>query len=36
MALGLISHLYSRETALLVTNRAEYLWNEESSVDPFA
>jgi len=36
MTLGLISHLYARETALEVARRAEYLWNAESSVDPFA
>jgi hypothetical protein len=36
MTLGVISHLYGRESALEVARRAEYLWNEESSIDPFA
>ena len=36
MTLGLISHLYGRESALEVARRAEYLWNEDRSVDPFA
>lgn len=36
MTLGIISHLYDRETALDVTRRAEYLWNENSSEDQFA
>ena len=36
MTLGLIGHLYGRETSLDVARRAEYLWNENSSEDPFA
>ncbi len=36
MALGLISHLYGRETSLAVARRAEYLWNEDHTKDPFA
>lgn len=36
MTLALISHLHGRESALEVARRAEYLWNEESSFDPFA
>ena len=36
MTLGVISHLYGWESALEVARRAEYLWNEESSIDPFA
>jgi len=36
MTLGLISHLYSRETALEVARRAEYLWNEDRNNAPFS
>lgn len=36
MTLGLITRIYGRETALQVARSAEYLWNEESSIDPFA
>ena len=36
MTLGLISHLYGRETALDVARRAEYLWNENPAEDLFA
>jgi putative intracellular protease/amidase len=36
MTLGVIRHLYGRETAQEIARRAEYLWNEESSFDPFA
>lgn len=36
MTLGVISHLYGRETAQEIARRAEYLWNEDRSVDPFA
>ena len=36
MTLGLISHLYGRETSLDVARRAEYLWNENCYDDPFS
>ena len=36
MALALISKLRGREKSLLVANRAEYEWHEDSSWDPFA
>ena len=36
MTLGLISHLHGRETALDMSRRAEYLWNEDPCLDPFA
>ena len=36
MTLGLISHLYGREVSLDVARRAEYLWNEDRSEDPFS
>ncbi len=36
MALGLIAHVFDRETALQVAHRAEYVWNENRDIDPFA
>lgn len=36
MTLDIISELYGRETALEVARRAEYVWNEDRSLDPFA
>ena len=36
MALALIETRYSRTTAEEVARRAEYLWNRDPSVDPFA
>ena len=36
MTLGLIARIFGQETSLQVASRAEYLWQEDSSVDPFA
>jgi transcriptional regulator GlxA family with amidase domain len=36
MALGLIAHLYGRDTAIRIANGAEYEWHEDSHWDPFA
>jgi transcriptional regulator GlxA family with amidase domain len=36
MALAVIQHVFGRDTALSAARRAEYLWNEDSSHDPFA
>lgn len=36
MALGLIAHLFDRETSRQAARRAEYVWNEDKSLDPFA
>lgn len=36
MALGLIAHLFGRDTSLHVARWAEYEWSEDSSCDPFA
>jgi transcriptional regulator GlxA family with amidase domain len=36
MALALIAKLRGRETSLLIANRAEYTWQEDSAWDPFA
>lgn len=36
MTLGLIAHLFSRDEALQVAKRTEYIWNEDKSSDPFA
>jgi transcriptional regulator GlxA family with amidase domain len=36
MALALIEKLTSRECALQAARQAEYLWNEDPSMDPFA
>jgi transcriptional regulator GlxA family with amidase domain len=36
MALAVIAKLCSRETSLQIAARAEYVWHEDSSWDPFA
>jgi transcriptional regulator GlxA family with amidase domain len=36
MALGLIAHVFDRETSLRVANWAEYTWHEDKDSDPFA
>jgi transcriptional regulator GlxA family with amidase domain len=36
MALGVIQHIFGLDTALGVARRAEYIWNEDKSFDPFA
>jgi transcriptional regulator GlxA family with amidase domain len=36
MALGLIAHVFDRETSLRVANWAEYTWHEDKDRDPFA
>jgi len=36
MTLGFIERAFDRKTALDVARRAEYLWNEDSTSDPFA
>ncbi len=36
MSLGLIAHLFGRETSVTVANWAEYEWHEDKDWDPFA
>jgi putative intracellular protease/amidase len=36
MALGLIAHLFGRETSLTIAQGAEYEWHEDKGWDPFA
>jgi putative intracellular protease/amidase len=36
MALGLIAHIFDRETSLAIAGRAEYAWHEDKGWDPFA
>lgn len=36
MALGLIAHLFDRETSVTVAQWAEYAWHEDKDWDPFA
>ena len=36
MTLGLIQRIFGRDTSLQITRFAEYVWNEDKSVDPFA
>jgi transcriptional regulator GlxA family with amidase domain len=36
MSLGLIAHLFGRDTSVTVANRAEYEWHEDKDWDPFA
>jgi len=36
MTLGLIQRVFDRQTCLQVARSAEYTWNEDSTVDPFA
>jgi len=36
MSLALIAHLFDTETAIEIANRAEYLWNQNPDLDPFA
>lgn len=36
MTLGFIADLFGREKALDISNRIEYIWNEDSEYDPFA
>jgi len=36
MTLGLIQRIFDRPTALEIAQRAEYIWSEDSTVDPFA
>ncbi len=35
MALALVSHLYDRDLARKIAERAEYVWNEDADNDPF-
>jgi transcriptional regulator GlxA family with amidase domain len=36
MSLGLIGHLFGRETSVTIANWAEYEWHEDKDWDPFA
>lgn len=36
MALGLIRHVFGADTSRQVARRAEYLWNDDKTSDPFA
>jgi transcriptional regulator GlxA family with amidase domain len=36
MALALIERMFGPEARAEVAARAEYIWNEDSSIDPFA
>ncbi|SDL37486.1 DJ-1/PfpI family protein [Pedobacter antarcticus] len=36
MALGLISKMFGKETAVRIANGAEYIWNDDPNRDPFA
>lgn len=36
MSLGLIQHIFGRDMSLQIARRAEYMWQEDKSVDPFA
>lgn len=36
MALGLIARLYGHDAAVEIATRAEYIWNSDPHVDPFA
>lgn len=36
MSLGLIEHLFDRETSVAAANKAEYEWHEDRNWDPFA
>jgi putative intracellular protease/amidase len=35
MTLGLIQHLFDKDTSTEVARRAEYVWNHDKSIDPF-
>jgi putative intracellular protease/amidase len=35
MTLGLIQHIYGRDTSVQISRRAEYTWHEDMTVDPF-
>jgi putative intracellular protease/amidase len=35
MTLGLIQHLFGKDTSNEVARRAEYVWNDDKTVDPF-
>jgi putative intracellular protease/amidase len=35
MTLGLIQHLFGKDTSTEVARRAEYVWNHDKSIDPF-
>ena len=36
MSLGLIQHIFGRDMSLQIARSAEYTWQEDKSVDPFA
>jgi transcriptional regulator GlxA family with amidase domain len=36
MTLGLIQHVFGRDTSLEIARRAEYSWHEDKTTDPFA
>ncbi len=36
MALGFVRDQYGEEKAKIIAERMEYIWNSDSSLDPFA